>query len=93
MFEYGEAESLMRRKEELLVQSEVNRRALAVESLRIQSVLAWADAGVHFARKARPALIILAPLAGFWLARKATFRSRVWSTLAFCWQCYRRFLG
>jgi hypothetical protein len=93
MAEYGEAESLMRRKQELLAQSEVNRRALAAQSQRIHSALAWIDVGIDLVRRARPALIIVAPLAGFWLARKATFRSRVWSTLAFCWRWYRRFLA
>jgi hypothetical protein len=90
MFAHEEMNALQSRKQELLLQSEVNRRMLARDSKRLQATLAWADSGIDLARKINPAFMIAAPLLGFWLARRAASGSAPWGKVAFCWQLFRK---
>ncbi len=80
---------LEQRRRELLVESAVHRRMIALEWANVRVSGWWIEAGAGLARKARPALLLLAPLAGFWIVRKFTGRgrgadgpSRFWERLA-----------
>lgn len=74
MFEAGELRILEQRRRDLLAQCETQRRQLALEVNTLRLATSWVDVGSGWLRKARPALLVLAPLAGFWLIRKATGR-------------------
>jgi hypothetical protein len=65
------------RKQELLVQSEVNRRLMTAECAAIQQRLEWLDRIVIVARRLRPFVSLAAPLLGAWTARREN-RERTW---------------
>ena len=66
----AELESLQVRKQELLAQSEANRRVLHAECENLRGAAESVGRGFSFLREARPALFLAAPVLGFLLARK-----------------------
>ncbi|MBI3415473.1 MAG: hypothetical protein HY043_09155 [Verrucomicrobia bacterium] len=90
MFATAELNALEARKKLLVVKSEVYRATLALECARLDESVGWVDRGIGFARQTYPILVLLAPLAGYFLvARKSIFRG-VLTKATFGWQMYRR---
>lgn len=95
MFENRELAALESRRRDLLVRSEVNRRLMALEWANVRVQGWWIEAGAGLARRARPFLMVLAPLAGFWVVRRVTGGggeggSRFWERLATGLTVYQR---
>ena len=89
MFGNEELARLEQRRRDLLLESEVQRRLLALEWAEVRVSAWWVEAGAGLVRKAQPALLLLAPLVGFWVVRKITGcgggadgPSRFWERLA-----------
>ena len=82
----------------MLYRSDVHRRIVALEWANVRVSGWWIEAGVSLVRKARPVLMVLAPLVGFWFVRKATGRSaggpsRLWERLAVGLTIFQRARG
>lgn len=71
MFGNQELERLEARRQNLLVQSELHRRLLALDWASTRASAWWVEAGVDWVRRLRPLLLVVAPLVGFWFVRKA----------------------
>ena len=70
MFGREELDKLNVQKQALLLESSLNRLALQTEVQRLRSATAWAGEATRASRQFAPLLLLLAPLAGFLLARK-----------------------
>jgi hypothetical protein len=70
MFGRRELKRLELRRRELVLQSTLNRLAVRVELQNIQTALLPAERIVSAVRAARPWLLLLAPLAGIFAARR-----------------------
>jgi hypothetical protein len=68
-------DKLAAQKQALLVESSLNRLALQAEAQNFRSATAWLRAAGDGAGKFRPLLFVLAPVAGFLLARVARRRA------------------
>lgn len=95
MFGNQELELLEQRRQNLLVQSELNRRLLALDWVSARASAWWVEAGLSWVRKLRPLLLVVAPLVGFWFVRKATGNqpknpSRLWERVAIGLTIYQR---
>lgn len=77
MFPSKRLSALHARKQELLVQSEVNRRLMTAECAAIQPRLEWLDRTVSVARRLRTFVSLAVPLLGAWTARRKN-RRRSW---------------
>lgn len=69
MFGREELIKLAAQKQALLVESSVNRLVLQAEVGKLHSAVAWVNQATRVPRTLAPLLLILAPLAGFVLAR------------------------
>ena len=72
-----ELASLDQQKQALLLESGLNRVALQVEVQSLRSATAWVSGVTSASRELAPLLVVLAPLAGFLLARGSR-RSDSW---------------
>ncbi|GDY22520.1 hypothetical protein LBMAG56_38670 [Verrucomicrobiota bacterium] len=95
MFGNRDLELLEERRQNLLLQSELHRRLLALDWTSTRASAWWLEAGVGWAQKLRPLLLVVAPLAGFWFVRKATGTqpkspSRLWERVALGLTIYQR---
>ena len=72
-----ELASLDQQKQALLAESELNRIALQADVQSLHSATAWVNEVTSASRELAPLLVILAPLAGFFLARGSR-RSDSW---------------
>jgi hypothetical protein len=70
VFGREELDKLTVQKQALLLESGLNRLALQAEIQRLRSGTAWAGEATRASRQFAPLLLLLAPLAGFLLARK-----------------------
>ncbi len=70
MFGDSELTRWLERKEALLLQSDVHRRALVKDARLLRPAAGWVDLGVDLARKARAGFNSLAPLLSWWGGRK-----------------------
>jgi hypothetical protein len=61
---------LQAHKELLVVQCDLHRGILRVECARLRSKFDWVDRSSEWIQKARPWLPLLAPVAGFLVARR-----------------------
>ena len=66
-----ELERLAAEKQALLVESSLNRLALQAEFQNLRSASGWMKAAAGGAGRFTPLLLLLAPVAGFLLARRA----------------------
>lgn len=87
MFGNRDLERLEERRQNLLLQSELHRRLVALDWASTRASAWWIEAGLGWVRKLRPLLLVVAPLAGFWFVRKATGAkpkapSRLWERVA-----------
>ncbi len=95
MFGNRDLELLEERRQNLLLQSELHRRLLALDWASTRASGWWLEAGAGWLRKLRPLLLVAAPLAGFWFVRKkagdkpAGF-TRLWERLALGLTLYQR---
>jgi hypothetical protein len=64
-----ELDKLNLHKQSLLLESSLNRLALQAELQNLRSATAWVSEVTHASRGLSPLLLLLAPLAGFLLAR------------------------
>lgn len=64
-----ELDQLSREKEALLAESNLNRAILNAELQNLRSGLGWVDGATRTSRQFAPLLLLLAPLAGFFLTR------------------------
>jgi hypothetical protein len=62
---------LQLRKQLLVVESGLNRLALAGELRNLRAATGWVGKAAHTGRRLQPFLLLLAPLAGFLAVRKA----------------------
>ena len=69
MFPAARLKILQQRKQELLCESEVHRRLLALECAAVGQRLEWLNSAVNVARRVAPCLGLAAPLWQTWLAR------------------------
>lgn len=95
MFGSQELARLEERRQNLLLQSELHRRLLALDWTNTRASAWWFEAGMGWVRKLRPLVLVLAPLAGFWIVRKATGNqpknpARLWERLAIGLTLYQR---
>ena len=74
MFGREELDRLAREKQAILAESGLNRLALQAELQNLRSATAWVSTATRWPRKAGPLLLVLAPVAGFLLAK--AFRRR-----------------
>ena len=77
MFGRQELAALVQRRRALLAESDSNRQALRAEIQDLRHATAWVSEARRWPRKAGPLLLVLAPLAGFLLAR-GTRRADSW---------------
>lgn len=76
MFNTTEIEELATRKRLLKIESELNRQALSTEISRLRESAAKAQTLLSSVRSFYPVLLVLAPIAGYFLSRTAeTHRS------------------
>ena len=75
MFPEARLKVLQERKQELLCESEVQRRLLAAECAAVKQQLQWLDSGVNVARRVAPFLGLAAPLLQTRSARRNGERS------------------
>lgn len=71
MFGREELDKLNLQKRALLVESELNRVALQAEIRSLRSATSWVRDATSFSQELSPLLVLLAPLAGFLVARGA----------------------
>jgi hypothetical protein len=64
-------------KQALLLESGLNRLALQAEIQRLRAVTTWAGEATRASRHLAPLVLLLAPLAGFLVARRG-HRSHSW---------------
>ena len=81
MFGQEELDRLALKKQALLLESDLNRLGLQAELLSLRSAAVWTNAVTRLPRTLTPLLLILAPLAGFLLVRRAR-RSDSWLSRA-----------
>jgi hypothetical protein len=73
MFATAEIKALRNKKQQLLLESEINRQVLVLECIQLKSSFRWTQTGVRWFKTIPPAWLILAPVAGYLVAR--SFRS------------------
>jgi hypothetical protein len=69
VFGREELDKLSLRKEALLLESSLNRAALQAEIRSLRAATSWARQVTHVSQELSPFLVLLAPLAGFAVAR------------------------
>ena len=69
MLKSQELNQLQARKAQLIAVSDLQRRTLAGSCGELREKLAWIEVGVEVAGRSRPVLALIAPIAGFLLAR------------------------
>jgi hypothetical protein len=69
VFGRAELEKLAREKQALVAESELNRLLLRAELQHLRAATAWVSEAARWPQKTGPLLLLLAPLAGFVLAR------------------------
>ena len=69
MFGPKELDKLALEKQALVAESGLNRLVFQAELQNLRSATAWVSEAARWPRKAGPLLLVLAPLAGFLLAR------------------------
>src|ERR1051325_3926387 len=62
--------SLAQKKRELLVRSEMYRQTMRLELNQVQASLSWVPRSLKIVRTIAPLLVLAAPLAGFFFAKK-----------------------
>ncbi len=72
-----ELDKLNLQKQALLLESSLNRAALQAEIRRLRSATTWVREASSVSRELTPILALLAPVAGFLVARRAR-RSAAW---------------
>ena len=72
-----ELDKLSLEKQALLLESGLNRLALQAEMQNLRSSTAWLSEVTRVSKEAKPLLLVLAPIAGFLLARGSR-RSDSW---------------
>jgi hypothetical protein len=70
MFPAARLKILQQRKQELLCESEVQRRLLTLECAAVGQRLEWLNSAVNVARRVAPFLGLAAPLWQTWSARR-----------------------
>ncbi len=78
----AELEKLQVQKQALVLESSLNRLALQAEFEHLRSATTWMRTATSSAGKVTPLLLLLAPLAGFLLARGASRPSGSWLSRA-----------
>lgn len=81
---------LAARRQELLFQSEVNRRLLAVNFTELRAATAWVDVGVGFIQRVRPYAMVLAPILGFLVVRLWRRPGGIFGKLALVIRMFRK---
>ena len=86
MFAFTELDQLQARKQELLLESERQRRTLELQWQGLKASLSWRRTGIEFVQSLQPLWVVLAPMAGLFLGRQ--WRSRVgwWRQALFVWR-------
>ena len=69
MFGRKELEKFRLQKQALVQESSLNRHALQAEFQNLHSATAWVSSATRAPRQFAPLLVVLAPLAGFFLVR------------------------
>src|SRR2546425_735718 len=77
------------RKAALLAQSDALRRALLADCVQLRPVVSWVETGTAFIRRIKPLLVVIAPLLGFWVARKRGLSSGLTKKLSAGWRLWR----
>jgi hypothetical protein len=77
VFRREKLNKLSLQKQALLLESSLNRAALQAEIRRLRSATAWVREAASVSRELTPWLTLLAPVAGFLVARRAR-RSASW---------------
>jgi len=89
----AELNELAARKELLVMESELNRQALRHETARIQESLSrWKENTLGAGRAAYPWLLAAAPVAGWFVTRKAGRLTGFVSKALIGWRLIRRFM-
>jgi hypothetical protein len=93
LFKSPEILKLRDEKQRLLVESELNRRAIIAELEQLANPRTWVQTGKQSLLKARSLFLLLAPLAGFLLARRRPAAPSVPGILSkglIAWQILRK---
>ncbi|MEK7684214.1 MAG: hypothetical protein AAB466_02200 [Verrucomicrobiota bacterium] len=90
MVAHAELERLESRKRELVLQSDACRRRLEAECRNLQLAAAWVDRGYAFWQRARPVLVWVAPVLGYWAARKWWRLAKISAAAAAVFRIYRK---
>jgi hypothetical protein len=78
VFDSEKVRELQLRKQQLLVESELNRRTVLLEADRIGRSFSWVSSGWEMFKVLRPFWVVAAPVAGFSIARKWRQTSNRW---------------
>jgi hypothetical protein len=93
MLRTAEVNELAARKKLLVMESELNRQALQHETVRIQQNLGrWKENTLGAGRTAYPWLLAAAPVAGWFVTRKAGRVTGFISKAIIGWRLIRRFM-
>src|SRR5262249_35710362 len=90
MFNSAEIEELTSKKRLLAAESDLNRQELMLELSRMRGSAAKFEKVVRFGRTAYPAMLVAAPLAGYFFANKAGPAKNILKSAVWGWQLIQR---
>jgi hypothetical protein len=89
----AQVKSWQERKSQLLLESEINRRVLTLEWSQLKSSLNWTQSVMRKLQSPSPAWLLLAPIAGFLLAKRFRTQKGWLGQVFFLWRIGRRILS
>jgi hypothetical protein len=90
VFGGAEIKKLQAQERLLIAESAINRRILSLEWQQLKASVSWVKPGRELARSLRPALIVLAPIAGILLVRSWRSARGLWFKALLLWQVGKR---
>jgi hypothetical protein len=93
MFPSAEIISWQEKKRQLLLESEINRRVLTLEWSQLKTSFNWTQSVMQKFKSPSPAWLWLAPLAGFFLAKRFRSQNGWFGNALFLWRIGRRILS
>ena len=88
MYATPELRAIQAQKQVLVAKSDIYRCTLALDCARLREPTERVERAVNIVRAAYPALLVLAPLAGYSLIKQRSFFQRLWMRALLAWELY-----